>query len=192
MLFRSPDKSSAPENWKENVSWSWKFKGSDAWIMVNFENGKYFSKGELRFLPDTKKYQLTLTDKKNDKRVFLGERTKTGYLNLDSTDAKTGDTYRLVLNTAAEGVRFIYTFQKKAKGSTVFSRVYQVACNKEGESLAGGAKPKECVVTGGLGTIEVSYQGKTYYFCCTGCRDAFNENPAKIIKEAEERKKKKN
>ena len=184
-----PDRTSAPENWKENISWSWRFKGGDAWLNIEFENGKYFTKGELRYLPEKKKYQLTLGDKKGNKQVFDGE-LKKGYLNLDSVDAKTGDTLRLTMNTAAEGVRFIYKVQKKAKGSTVYSRVYGVACNKEGESLAGGSKPKECVVTGGLGTIAVTYNGKTYYVCCTGCRDAFNEDPEKIIKEYEARKKK--
>ena len=31
--------------------------------------------------------------------------------------------------------------------------------------------------------------GQTYYVCCTGCRDAFNENPEKIMKEFFARKK---
>ena len=53
---------------------------------------------------------------------------------------------------------------------------------------AGGEKKPECVVTGGLGTMQVSYMGQTYYVCCTGCRDAFNENPAKIIAEYKKRK----
>ena len=26
------------------------------------------------------------------------------------------------------------------------------------------------------------YKGKTYYVCCSGCRDAFNENPEKFLK----------
>jgi hypothetical protein len=185
-----PDRSSAPENWKENVSWAWKFKAGDVWITVEFENGKYFTKGEMRYMPEKKKYELTLVDKKDRKQVFAGDLNKKGYLNLDRVDVATGDTYRLTMNTAAEGVRFVYKFEKKAKGSTIFARVYEVACNKEGESLAGGSKPKECVVTGGLGTIAVSFNGKTYYVCCTGCRDAFNEDPAKILKEYEERKKK--
>jgi len=32
--------------------------------------------------------------------------------------------------------------------------------------------------------------GQTYYVCCGGCRDAFNENPAQIIKEYLAKKKK--
>ena len=34
------------------------------------------------------------------------------------------------------------------------------------------------------------YMGKTYYVCCGGCKDAFNDDPAKYVKEFEERKKK--
>lgn len=45
-------------------------------------------------------------------------------------------------------------------------------------------------MTGGLGTQAISYKGVTYYVCCSGCRDAFNENPEKYIKEFEARKKK--
>ena len=28
------------------------------------------------------------------------------------------------------------------------------------------------------------YQGKTYYFCCQGCKTEFDENPEKFIKKA--------
>lgn len=180
---------SKTENWLESFSWSWKFKGKEVWLVVDFKKGKEFSKGELRYLPEKKKYQLIAFDAKNNKEVFEGV-LKKHYLTLDRVDNKTGDTMRLTMNTAADGVRFIYSMQRKRKGSTIFTRLYQVDFNKEGESLAGGAKEKECVVTGGRGVIPVTYMGKTYYVCCTGCRDAFNENPAKIIKEYEERKKK--
>jgi YHS domain-containing protein len=37
----------------------------------------------------------------------------------------------------------------------------------------------------------VSFQGVTYYVCCSGCLDAFNENPAKIVAAYLAKKKKK-
>jgi len=40
-----------------------------------------------------------------------------------------------------------------------------------------------------LGTITVTHMGATYYVCCSGCRDAFNENPAKILAEYTKRKR---
>ena len=45
-------------------------------------------------------------------------------------------------------------------------------------------------MTGGLGTIPVTYMGETFYVCCTGCRDAFNEDPAKFVKAYKEKKNK--
>jgi len=65
-----------------------------------------------------------------------------------------------------------------------------VACNKEGESLGGKKEGKECPVSGGLGRIAVTFQGETFYVCCTGCRDAFNENPEKYVKEFKAKQKK--
>jgi YHS domain-containing protein len=32
------------------------------------------------------------------------------------------------------------------------------------------------------------HEGKTYYVCCTGCRDYFNEDPAAVLEEYRERK----
>ena len=66
--------------------------------------------------------------------------------------------------------------------------VYQVGATKEGVPFAGrGDTSPECVVSGGKGTIAVSYKGKTYYVCCSGCRDEFKDNPEKYIKEYEAR-----
>jgi hypothetical protein len=180
-----PDKSSKPENWKEVVNWSWRFskKGDDTWLAVEFKDGKYFSGGELRFVPEKKKYVLTLApaDKKaKDKLAFEGE-LKKGFLTLDRADPESGDVQRLTLNTAGDGTRFIYKYAILTKGKGVPRQIYQVVANKEGESLASSGKKNECIVTGGLGTMAVSYGGKTYYVCCSGCRDAFNENPEKFV-----------
>jgi hypothetical protein len=49
-------------------------------------------------------------------------------------------------------------------------------------------KKTECVVSGGLGTMPVSYKGETFYVCCSGCKDAFVENPEKFIKEFKAKK----
>ncbi len=95
------------------------------------------------------------------------------------------------MNSAGDGLRFIYKTAHKPSGRTLFVRDYQVAFTKKGETFAASEKKPECVVTGGLGTSTVVYKGTTYYLCCSGCRDAFNENPEKFIKEFEERKRKK-
>src|SRR5438445_7684983 len=113
-----------------------------------------------------------------------------GYLFFDRPDLQSQETPRLTRNSAGDGVRFIYRYAHKPEGRTLFTKDYQVAFTKVGESLAAGEKKVECPVSGGLGTIAVSYNGKTYYVCCSGCRDAFNENPEKFVKEFEAKKKK--
>jgi hypothetical protein len=180
----------AREVWSETVDWSWRFKGDDAWLVMKIKNGKYLQGGELRYLTDKNRYQLTAIDKKGKKVVFEGE-LKKGYLTLDRVDPATKETQRLAMNLAGDGARFIYRYSHKPGGVTLFVADYHVAATKEGESLGAKEKKVECVVSGGLGKIAVSYNGQTYYVCCSGCRDAFLENPEKYLKEFEARKREK-
>ncbi len=177
------------EAWSETVSWGWRFKGDDAWLTMQVQDGKFLRSGELRYLPQKKHYQLTALDRSNKKRVFEGALSRDGILTLERLDPVTKETQRLMMNVAGDGARFIYRYSHKPEGRSLFTKDFQVSCSKEGESLAAKAKKVECIVSGGLGTIPVSYKGVTYYVCCTGCRDAFNENPEKYIKEYEAKKK---
>ena len=176
------------EIWKENADWSWRFKGKDVYLSVENKDSKLFKGGEMRFLPDKEKYQLKMIDKKGEKQVFEGE-IKKGALTLERLDPETKETQQIKMNTAGGGVRLIMTISTKPENRQIFNKQFQVAYTKEGESFGASAKKNECVVTGGLGTMAVSFMGQTYYVCCSGCRDAFNENPAKIIKEYLAKKK---
>ncbi len=176
------------ETWVEKINWSWRLKGNDAWLVLDIKDGKHLKGGELRYLADTKRYRLTATTKDDKKQVFEGE-LKDGYLTLERNDPDKKETQQLTMNTAAEGVRFIYRMARKPEGRTLFTKEYQVASTKEGESFAAKDKKPECVVTGGLGTMTVSHKGETFYVCCSGCRDAFNENPEKYIAEFKAKKK---
>ncbi len=188
-----PDKPRPGPNdstWAETIAWSWRFKGDDAWLTFTVKDGKYLRGGEVRYLSARKVYHLTATDAKKQTLEFDGKLDPKGYLVFERVDRASGETQQLTMNSAADGVRFIYRYATKPKGNTLFTRRYLVAATKEGESLGAAAKKNECVVTGGLGTIPVTYRGETFYVCCTGCRDAFNEDPAKFIKEFQEKKKK--
>ena len=102
------------ESWKEKTNWSWKFDKDAAWMTVEFEKGKYFSKGDLKYLTDKKKYQLTLTAADRTEQVFEGDYAK-GVLKLERKDPK-GDVYRLTLQTLAEGIRFQLKYEKQDGG----------------------------------------------------------------------------
>lgn len=193
-----PDATGTPEGspkekqdiWKETVSFSWKFKGDDAWITVTFDKGRHFKSGEIRYLPDKDRYQLKVMTKDDKELVFEGQLTEKGrVLAVERTDEQKKETQRIVFRLVGE-IRFTYTYESKPVQRKLFTKNYMVAGTRKGESFGLKEKKPECVVTGGLGTMTVSYKGQTFYVCCTGCRDAFNDNPEKYIKEFQERKAK--
>ncbi len=175
--------------WSETIEWSWKFKGDEVSLVLKIGGGKYLKGGELRYLVDKKIYQLDATDTKGEKLTFSGKFAK-DILTLERLDKKSEERQQLVMNTAAEGIRFLYRFKKAEEGRTLFTGVYIVQATKEGESLGAAQKKNECVVSGGAGTMTVSFKGETFYVCCSGCADAFKETPEKYIAEFKAKKKK--
>jgi len=177
--------------WAETLDWSWRFKSGDMWLALKIEKGKHFKGGELRYLPGKKLYQFTAEDTKGQKRVFEGP-LKNDYLTLERIDADTKEAQKIVMNLAGDGVRFIYRYDHKGEGKTLWVNDFQVASTKIGESLGATEKKNECVVSGGVGTMTVSYKGETFYVCCSGCRDEFNANPEKYVREFKAKKAGKN
>jgi len=174
--------------WLENVAWEWQFKDKDAWLKAKFEKSKYFDGGELRYLADGDKYQLTLRTVNKESLVFQGQ-LKDKRLTLDRTDDAKKETQRIVVSLLHAN-RYLFRYEVKPDDKATFTAQYQVGATKEGEPFAGGDGKPVCIVSGGLGTIPVTYKGQTYYVCCTGCRDAFKDDPETFIKEFEAKKAK--
>ena len=78
--------------------------------------------------------------------------------------------------------------ERKSPNSDLFVRLAEVGYTRQGSGFGKGSTQRECVVTGGLGTIAVTHNGQTYYVCCTSCRDYFNESPEKVLAEYAARK----
>ena len=176
--------------WTETLSWEWQFKDKDVWLKVDFQNGKYFKHGELRYLMAKEHYQLTLTTADKKTLVFTGP-LKDRRLTLERTDEQAQESQRVVV-TLLHSNRFLYRYEVKPEGKPLYTTRFQVGATKEGVpfATAGSVRP-ECVVSGGLGTMPVTHNGKTYYVCCSGCRDAFRDEPDKYIREFEEAQAKK-
>jgi hypothetical protein len=171
--------------WIETLTWEWQFKGKDAWLKIVFDKSKNFTGGELRYLPEQDAYALTLRTPSKETLTFTGPfKDKVLTLAREGKD----DTQRLVFTLLHEN-RFLYRYEVRPAGKTLFSRRYGVGATKEGVAFAAGDGKPECIVSGGLGTLPVLYMGKTYYVCCSGCRDEFRENPEKYVKEFEAKKK---
>ncbi len=185
-----PDKPKAGPSdpiWNETLDWSWRFKGDDSWISLEIKNGKFLKGGQIRYLPEKKVYQFAATDKDGKKLVYEGT-IKNEILTLQRQDPDTKGTQQIAMNVAGDGVRFIYRVWHKDEGTTIWKKDFMVATTKEGESLGKTEKKNECVVSGGVGTMAVTYKGETFWVCCSGCRDAFNENPEKYINEFKAKK----
>jgi hypothetical protein len=175
--------------WKESLEWNWKFKGDDPSLVIAFKEAKNYKSGEMRYLLDKKLYQLTLTTKDDKKRVFTGPLdTEKSQLTLERVDPDTKETQRVTMNTAAEGVRFIFRMAHKDEGKSLYKNDFLVQATREGQSLGAEEAKNICVVSGGLGKMQVSYNGETFWVCCSGCADAFKENPAKYVAEFKAKK----
>jgi YHS domain len=176
--------------WAEQLEWGWKFKGDDVWMVLKIKDGKVFKGGDLKYIPSKKNFELVMTDASDQKRTYEGAIEK-DYLTLVSVDAGTKETHRLKINVAGDGVRLNMAVDKAKSGSKLFAQEYVVGYGMEGAGLGSKGKEIECIVSGGRGTGTVSYKGQTYYICCSGCRDAFNENPEFYVKQWEAKKGKK-
>lgn len=177
------------ESWQETVEWGWKFKGQDAWMVLKFKGSKVFKSGEVKYDLKKKQYEFTMVDV-NDKKQLYNGNIDNNYLTLEGLDPSTKETKRLKMAIAGE-IRLLYSVAVKPEGKTIYGIAYEIAGTREGESLSAGQRmERECVVSGGLGNGTVSYMGRTYWICCSGCRDAFAEN-AKFFVDAFEAKKKK-
>lgn len=72
-----PPNSKASKNiWTETFQWGWRFKGDDSWLTLEVKDGKFFKNGELKWIPEKKVYQFTVSDLKDNKMVFDGKLNK--------------------------------------------------------------------------------------------------------------------
>ncbi len=172
--------------WIETLDWGWQFKGDDAWLVVKIDKGKHYRSGELRYNTAKKHYELSLKTTDGKTHTFTGKLDKR---NLIVTREADKTTERLVFKFLHTN-RFVYSFETKPARRTIFARQYQVGVTRKGVAFAKGSGQPKSIVSGGLGTMEVSHNGKTYYVCCSGCRDEFLSDPDKYINEFEAKKKK--
>lgn len=188
-----PGGSKAKEFWTETVEWTWQFKGDDAWLTAAFDKNPKYKSAELRYLRDKKLFAMEFVHADGKKSLYRGDLTagkgKEQVLTLERTDDDTKTTERFVF-TLLHHNRYLYRLDAKPSGAASFTRQYQVGVTKEGESFANVPQGPECIVSGGAGTSRVVHNGKTYYVCCSGCRDAFKDDPEKFIKEFEAKQKK--
>jgi YHS domain-containing protein len=182
--------------WSESHAWAWVFKnGRPSGLSCVMTGGKLLSKATLFYEPARQSYRLEATsDKPGEPRLtFEGRLDDSGkMLILDQVRAgqeqvPQNEQLRLSLRPNANRVRYTLWVDRREPGAVPFGRMIEVGLTREGETFAAGSQAAEaarCIVTGGAASLTVSYEGRTFPVCCTGCRDEFNENPDKYLKKA--------
>lgn len=187
-----PRRNSTSDAWSETAEWVWDIKKDKSSVGIRYDvkNGKLLESALLTYDPQTKQYTLSAKFADKSERKYVGKFAD-NKLTLDSAADDAGNVHQVVV-TLLNDKRTLVLFQSKKAEQKLFNRVAEVGYTREGTRLAvEGADGPECIVTGGKGTMSTVYKGKTYYFCCTGCRDAFNDDPDGIIAEAVEKAAKK-
>ncbi|WP_435010484.1 YHS domain-containing protein [Tundrisphaera lichenicola] len=179
------------KGWQESHSWAWKFeKGKPTGMSLTFEGNKTIAKAQLTFDSSAKKYRVDGTDPLGKPLQYLGSLGTDGKsLTLDRVGPESGTQERLLIWPNSNKIRYTFNVERQERGAPQYKRVVTVGLTKTGESFAAGGEGSNlprCIMTGGASTLTVSYQGKTYPVCCTGCRDEFNDNPEKYARKAEE------
>jgi len=194
-----PKRGSAAGAWREKAEWRWKFDGDQVALEYAVEEGKLLKSARLTFDPAKKKFRMKSVELSEGKDETI-ERDYEGTLSdkklvLESS-AKEGAEVRRITITRLNEKRTLVLFERKAPSQNFYARIAEVGYTREGTRLAESDQTGPvCIVTGGTGTIKVTYKGETYWVCCTGCRDAFNDDPEGILadykQKLEERKGKK-
>ena len=177
------------KGWPETHHWAWKFAGGHPVAMtVTTEGGKVFKQGQLSFDAASRRYRLEGTDPAGKPVAYVGALDPAGQaLTLDRLGSQASGKDRVVIRPNRNLIRYSIWYEHQEPGAPQFKRTIEVGLTKEGEAFASGGSASDlpkCIITGGASTMTVSYQGKSYPLCCSGCRDEFNDNPAKYVQKA--------
>lgn len=185
-----PKRGSQQGAWQEKAEAVWELKPKGTGIRWKVETGKQWKSALLGYDEKTKLFTLKATLPDESTRDYLGKLEDKRLVLESVSDESTKEIHRLTLTMLNEN-RMTLLFEKRPEQQSFYTRVAEIGYQRDGTKLAaaGGSGPV-CVVTGGQGTIAVMHKGKTYYVCCTGCRDAFNDDPEGILAEYEKTRSK--
>lgn len=180
--------------WQEDGIFVWNFDKGGVGVQYDVKEGKHIRHGLLTWDAKKKTFRFKATFADKVERDYTGKFEKNAFVLESEPDAK--DYVSRVTIRQLNEKRMLVLYETRKASQSFYRRVGEVGYTREGTRLASSdSSGPECVVTGGAGTIAVSFKGKTYYVCCTGCRDAFNDDPEGILADyqarLEERKKKK-
>lgn len=202
-----PKRGSNRGAWSEKAAWRWDFsKEKSPALHMTASKGKLIEKVWLRFHEQTQRHALEVLFVGSEKpEMFLeqpvtepvSKGTDKGQRRENTAD---GSPRKIVFKQPAGKDAYRVTFHLLSnkrvtllveRGGSTFRRVGGIGYTRKGQSIAGRGDDKPvCIVTGGTGTIKVAHKGKTYHVCCSGCQQAFEDDPEAVIADYLEQLKK--
>jgi hypothetical protein len=192
--------------------WVWDLtsKPDQPALIMNSDKSPYLRTARLTWLPDQQLFRLDAQDPDGKSRAFEGNYTDEVHEVVGSDD-KLHKVFRLELNEVppaeagsggSEFLQFAFTQQEsnryllevsQRRGKAAWRRVDTVSTQRDGTSFAlsdTDYAERTCIISQGLGTMSITYKGRDYWVCCSGCRAAFEEAPDRWIARAAEMQKK--
>ena len=187
-----PKRGSTKDSWVEKSGWAWNFAAGDVALQFNSADAKFFRSATLRPGAKADEYELTAKTATGAEIKYAGPLGPEGLILIAAKQVE-GAPSRVSIRLVAAGDRMVVLYERQSEPER-YTRLAEVGSTRVGSGFGKGTSYVECIVTGGLGTIAVTHQGKTYYVCCTGCRDYFNDNSEDVLAEyrarlAEKKKK---
>lgn len=176
--------------WRETSEFVWKIDKHASGIEYRVKDGKHLKSGLLSWDAPTKQFKFTAENPDGTKLDHFGK-FEDNALVLESKPKTDGSISRITIRQLNE-LRLLVLYESRKESQSLYQRIGEVGYTREGAKLASSDQTGPvCVVSGGVGTIKVSYKGETYFVCCTGCRDAFNDDPETFLTEYKARLEKK-
>jgi hypothetical protein len=192
----------------DDLEWIWDFQTDPnrPALKAKSETNPYFQKLWLTWLPEEEKFQLTLKTLDGAARVLRGTWTDTGEPRETSDGKKLQHTYKLQLTQVTpdeqdrwrvtlnqlDNNQYLMDLARRPAAGKQFDPLNTVRQQRVGTSFAvadsDNPGPK-CIISGGLGTMNVEYKGKSYPVCCSGCAAAFKDDPERWLTRLAEREK---
>ncbi|MEX2173249.1 MAG: hypothetical protein WD872_02740 [Pirellulaceae bacterium] len=176
-----PKRGSTQDSWVAEADWVWSFAGGPA-LVGKLPQGKFFRSVKLVPGEETGSYLLTATPvAEGPEMQFAGKLDEAQRLVLTALEPRAGMPERLSFRFVAGGNRLLLLLERKSATSDQYVRLAEVGYTRQGSGFGKGSSQPECVVTGGLGTIEALHAGQKYFVCCTGCLEYFKASPDEVI-----------
>ena len=182
-----PQRGNAKGAWTETGDWAWKLTADSAALELVVGKGKLVKSMILRPGKEKATFALEAALADGSTRSFTGKPGARDALPLVADEAA-GEGIRRITLTPLHDTRFLILLEGQSEAGSYY-RLAEVGYTRQGVAFAAGESGPICVVTGGRGTTQVSYQGKTYFVCCSGCKDLFYEDPKGVLADFDAKQK---